>query len=303
MINYRITIIINIIYLVLLIYCIQHSNLYILQIERLILKKILLSLLIVSSFNSQAFTELEWTTFINETIKTNDDMTWNYDVEKLKSHQNRISSTDLKSLESIANADDQQLSQGAKYLLATQGELSNKFLFDNYLQDKNVKNGLYYLNLNFMSTNEKSNLWDIIKEKEVSISEELKKEFYECSNFVDYHSRGGKNFTFENYDDFFDQRNVIRNYTNSDLLNLEFEISESIYPITITFYNNKYIVHSKNDDKCLSISDNENYTDMQKIIALYKQYQKNDYLFSSCESYSSNSLLKSRLSYLCVNLK
>lgn len=265
------------------------------------MKKIILSSIFVTSLSANAFTQLEWTTFINETIITKDDMSWEYDVKKLKEHQTRIKSDDIPILKTIASGDDYQTSQGSKYLLATQGEKSNEFLFNNYLTDEDIKNGLYYLNLNFINTVDKDNLWNIIRTKEEALRVSVKSGFSECSNFKDYHLQGGKDFTFESYDDFFSQRNVIRNYTHSDLFNLELELSEGNYPVTVTFYNNRYVVQSKNDDKCLKIGENEDYKELQKLMALYKQYQKYEYLNETCDDFNNNSLLRTRFNYFCVD--
>ena len=265
------------------------------------MKKILIPLIFSISFGAQAITELEWTTFINETIETKEDMTWTYDVKKLKEHQDRIKKDDIHKLENIAKGDDIQMSQGAKYLLATQGELSNEFLVDNYLKEEDLKNGLYYLNLNFINTVNKDNLWSVIKEKEHFTKSTLIDEFRECQTFKDYHAQGGKDFTFESYDDFFDRRSIVENYTHADLFNLELELSETEYPVTITFYNNRYIVQELNDEKCFKTGESQNYVEMQKIMALYKQYQKPNELKSVCDDFDKNSLLKSRFNYFCID--
>jgi len=267
------------------------------------LKKILLLMVISFSLLAQAFSEVEWTEFIGETIVTKEDMTWTYDVKKLKLHQDRIKKEDLVILEKIAKSEDVQMSQGAKYLLATQGEKTNTFLLNNYLNEENIKNGLYYLNLNFINTVEKNHLWDLINYKESFSRSSLKNEFSQCKEFKDYHAQGGKDFTFDNYDDFFEQRGIVENYTNADLFSLELELSDIIYPVTITFYNNRYIIQSANDDICIKVAENKSYIEMQKIMALYKQYKKIEYLKKACDEFSSNSLLNARFNYFCIDLK
>lgn len=267
------------------------------------MKNILLSLIIFISSSANAFTETEWKEFITETIETKEDMTWTYNVEKLKEHQGRIKTEDILILKKLAKEEDVQISQGSKYLLATQGEKSNAFLFDNYLNDPDLKNGLYYLSFNFVNTINKELFWSLINDKEVISRSTLKEEFKSCKTFKDYHAQGGKDFTFESYDDFFEQRNIVENYTNSDLFTLELELSEIVYPVTITFYNNRYIVQALNDDKCLKPNDSPNYIEMQKIMALYKQYQKPALLKTVCDDINSNSLLKSRFNYFCIGLK
>ncbi len=266
-------------------------------------KKTMLLGVLFFSLSASAYTKLEWTTFLNEAIVTDDNISWNYDVKKLKSHIPHIKNNDINILIELSNSDDEGLSQSSKYLLATQGEKANKHLFDYYLKTDNLKNGLYYFNFNFVHTVNKDHLWKIVSKEEQLLSKMLLDEFSMCKDYKDYYSLGGKDFTFENYDDFFEQRNIIQNYSMADLFSLELELSDAEYPVTITFYNNRYIFQSDSDDNCSTTGKSESYIQMQKIMALYKQYEQKKYLNPVCESYSENSLLKSRFNYYCASIK
>ncbi len=264
------------------------------------LKKFILIFSMCATLSANAFTEKEWVNIIVDTIETKNDGSWSYDVAKLKTFSNQVKDADINYLTTISTSDDVQVSQGAKYLLALEGEKTNKILIDNYIESDDIKNGLYYLNLNFINSTEKDSAWTYLTSQMNSLKNSVSNEFKSCSKFNDFRSVGGKEFTFESYDDFFDKRNIIFNFSNANLWNLEIDLGELEYPVTVTFYDNKYVIHKENDNECLSINESEDYIKLQKIIAVFKQYQKNDELNLFCEDISNNNLLKSRFNYLCI---
>lgn len=267
------------------------------------MKKIILTLLSLIPLTSQAFTKEEWIGFIVDSIETKEDLTWSYDVKKLKTYSKLTKTSDFDTLKEISEGDDLQVSQASKYILATQGEKMNEFLIDDYLMATDLKNSLYYLNLNFINTSNKNNFWQYIKSKETVSKDILIDSFSSCEDFKDYYTLGGKDITFESYDDFFEKRTLIENYTNVDLMYLELEVIDALFPITITLFENKFVVQSEKDDLCVKPDDNIDYIYMQKIMALYKQYQKNEFITPICLEFDENNLLKSRFSYFCTTIK
>lgn len=252
-----------------------------------------------SSFNASAFTDKEWANLIVDTIDTKDDLSWSFNVEKLKTYSKMTKESDIKILESIAKGDDYQISQAAKYLLSLEGVRTNEFIINNYLDDSDVKNGLYYVNANFINTPDKKNFWSILKSKEIMSIAILKDEFENCKDFQDVKELGGTKFTLESFDDFFDKRDLISGYTNADLMYLELDLSEKEYPVDITVFQNKYVFDNDEESNCSSPNKSLDFNHMQKITALYKQYQKVDKLKIVCENFDENKLLKSKFSYLC----
>ena len=269
------------------------------------IKKIIFTAVLASSFPSQAFTQEEWVTFINDSINVKQDLSWDYDMVKMKSYTKFIKNEDIKILETISKSDDIQISQGSKYLLASQGSKSSDFILSNYLDDDNLKNGLYYMGLNLINLPEKKPFFDKTISLSNSLETKLNTKYEKCENFNDYYDKGGKNFTFENYDDFYSKRDLISNYTHADLFYLEIDLQDKTYPITVTFYKNRYNIQNKDDDQCIKINSDNDYIHLQKIFALYKQYDQQTTLTLLCDKLSKNNLLKSRFSYFCsnVNLK
>lgn len=267
------------------------------------MKKILIPIIILGSFNVHAYTEQELLDIINSSIEVKKDLNWTYNTEQLKKYETKIKNNDIDILKKIASGEDKQLSQGSKYLLATQGNSANEYLIENYLSDSNLQNSLYYLNMNFLTTTNKEDLWDIFINRSNVLSESLITEFKSCYKFKDYYSQGGKDLTFDSIDDYYDKKDLVRTYTFYDLFDLELEFSVSEFPITVTFYNNRYVVQSKDDDKCININENESYVKMQKIMGFYKKYQKQELIDPICDNFDSNSLLKTRFNYYCLTLK
>lgn len=266
------------------------------------MKKIIFTILAILPLVSHAFTKDEWIEKMNDSIETKKDLTWTYDTQKLKGYSEIKKEEDISVLKDIALEYDVQMSQVSKYILSLQGEKTNQFLIDNYLESDDIKNSMYYLSLNFISTSNRTTFWQYLKSKESISKKMVKDSFSMCKDFQDYSSLGGKDVTFESYDDFFEKRSLVENYTNIDLMHVEFEISDAKYPITLTFFENKFIVQSNDDEACLSPNKNEDFIYMQKILGLYKQYQKNDFIKLTCSSFEENNLLKSRFSYFCLTL-
>lgn len=264
------------------------------------MKKMFFLLPLFFSMHSYAFTKEEWVNFIIDSVETKEDLTWSYDTSKLKTYHKMAKNEDIIILKEIAFSDDKQVSQASKYLLALSGEKSNEFLIDNYLNDEDIKNGLYYLNMNFINTPSKENFWQILKSKEIISKSIVLDSFDTCNKFQDVNSLGGKNFDFESYNDFYSKRILIENYTNLDLMYLELELSDAEYPVSVTVFSNRFVVNNENDELCLKTGDNIDYVYLQKIGALYKQYQKEDFLKPLCESFEENQLLKSKFNYLCL---
>ncbi len=264
------------------------------------MKRIFILLSVFLSSQANALTKEEWVNFIVDSVETKEDLTWSYDTTKLKTYAKMAKNEDINTLEEIANGDDIQVKNASKYLLALLGEKTNKFLIDNYLEDKDIKNSLYYLNLNFINTPDKKNFWQYLLSKENISKNIVLDSFEECSNFEDVNLLGGQVFEFNSYDDFYNKRDLLSNYTNLDLMHIEFELSDAEYPVSITLFRNKFTVNKESDDLCLKASENVDYVYLQKIGALYKQYQKEDLLKPMCNSLESNMLLKSKFNYLCM---
>lgn len=264
------------------------------------MKKIITSLILFTSFFSYGFTKSEWNNFIVDSIETKSDLSWNYDVKKLKTYSKMSKDSDIIILEEIAKGDDYQLSQGAKYLLSLQGNKTNKFFIENYILEDDFKNGLYYLNANYINTSDKSSFWQEVKNKEIESKSIVNDYFSECKNFKDVNLLGGKNFELESYDDFFEKRSLIENYTHLDLMFLELDLIDVAYPISITIYSDRYVINKEDEELCADPNKNVDYQYLQKIAAIYKQYQKTDSLTLLCNEFKDNELLKSRFSYYCI---
>ena len=264
------------------------------------MKRVFILVSLFFSIQANAITKEEWVNFIVDSVETKEDLTWSYDTSKLKTYSKMAKNKDIEILEEIANSDDIQVKNASKYLLALLGEDTNKFLINNYLTGEDIKNSLYYLNLNFINTPDKKNFWQYLLSKENISKKIVLDSFEKCSNFEDVNLLGGKVFEFNSYDDFYNKRDLLSNYTNLDLMHIEFELSDAEYPISITLFSNKFIVNKETDDLCLKANENSDYVYLQKIGALYKQYQKEDFLKSMCNSLESNMLLKSKFNYLCM---
>lgn len=262
--------------------------------------KILFALSIIPLF-SNAFTTEELNGLIGNSVIVKEDLTWEYDSKKLKSLSNMIKLEDIPTLKDFSNGEDLQISQASKYLLALQGEKTNEFLIDNYLNDNDIKNGMYYLNLNYINTPEKNNFWQIVKSKELASINNMLSFFEECKTFQDVNELGGTNITLNSYDDFFEKKQLIENYTNIDLMYFEMDLMDvENFPVTVTFFPNKHVINSKDNDTCLKPQENIDYVNMQKVGALYKQHRKETELINFCNSFENNKLLKSRFNYLCI---
>lgn len=254
---------------------------------------------LIASFNSYAFTDKEWVNFIVDSIETKDDLSWKYDVDKLKTYSKMTKDEDIKILIDIANGDDYQVSQASKYLLALEGQKTNEFILDNYFEDNDVKNGLYYTNLNFINTPEKKHFWSLLKDRESLSINIVKDEFENCKDFNDIKELGGVPFTFENYDDFFEKRSLIEDHTHADLMYMEMDLMDQEYPVSVTVFQNRYVINKENEDNCTKPNESLDYNYLQKIMALYKQYQKESELNLNCKEFDDNKLLKSKFYYLC----
>lgn len=265
------------------------------------MKKNFIILIAFLSFQTQAFTKDEWINFIVDSVNTKEDLTWDYDTEKLKTYSKLATNEDSLILKDLSSEEDLQISQASKYLLSRKGEQTNDFIIDNYLESSDIKNSLYYLNLNFINTPNKDNFWQILKSKEHISKEIVLESFSTCDNFKDVNEMGGKVFDFKDYDSFFEQRLLLENYTKLDLMYLELDISDREYPLSITLFSNKYIINSDEDEVCLKTSDNIDYIYLQKISAIYKQYQREDLLKDLCLNFEDNQLLKNKFNYLCSN--
>lgn len=266
------------------------------------IKKIIISSLFLSSFSSYAFNKEEWVNFISDAVQPNDNLTWTYDMSKMKSYEKFLKRDDIIILKDIAKSIDLQVSQGAKYLLASSGKEANAFLFENYLDSKDLKNGLYYLNYNLMNTPDATDFWQNTFSESTKLTKLLLTSYNECKTFNNYYGIGGKDFTFKNYDDFYSQRSLLSNYTHADLFYLEIDLQDKKYPVTVTFYKNRYTIQSKENDTCVKINNDKNYIRLQKISALYKQYSKNDLMKPICDSFHDNKLLSSHFNYFCNDL-
>lgn len=262
--------------------------------------KILLVLpMLVFSTNSFGFSEKNWVELILDSIETKDNVTWNYNSEKLKSYSKMVKDEDLEILKSISNNDDIQIAQASKYLLALQGNKTNDFLIDNYLSENNIKNGMYYINLNFSYTGNKDFFWRTLKEKEILSTSIVSESFTNCNGVNNIKELGGQVYTFNSLDDFFQQKPILESYSHADLMYLEMDLMDRSFPVDITLYPNKYVINKKNDENCAKPSDIIDYDYIQKILALYKQHGKIELLKSSCEKFDDNSFLKSSFMYLC----
>ncbi len=262
--------------------------------------KILFALSVIPFF-SQAFTQDEWTGLIENSVIMKDDLTWEYDTKKLKSFSGMIKDRDIQELKELAQTEDLQISQASKYLLSLEGEKTNEFLINNYLEEIDIKNGMYYLNLNYINTPEKNGFWQYLKTKEIGSINNMISFFDECKDFKNVNELGGTNVVLNSYDDFFDKKDLIDNYTNIDLMYFEMDLMDvEEYPITVTFFPNKHVINSENNDTCLKPQESIDYVYMQKIGALYKQHQKQDELTSFCETFDHNTFLKKRFDYLCM---
>lgn len=265
------------------------------------MKNKILFALSVLPFFSQAFTQEEWTGLIETTVNVKDDLTWDYNTEKLKSYSPLIKPSDINELKLLAKNDDLQIAQASKYLLSFQGEKTNDFLIDNYLEDVDVNNGLYYLNLNFINTADKKEFWQYLKRKESIEVSKMIDGFEECNSFKNANELGGHNVILNSYDEFFEKKSLIENYTHVDLMFFEMDLMDvEEYPITVTFFPNKHVINSKENEKCLKTQDNQSYVYSQKIGAIYKQHKKIEELKSFCDSISGNEFLKTKFNYLCI---
>jgi len=147
----------------------------------------------------------------------------------------------------------------------------------------------------------KNNFWQYVKSKEIGSINNMISFFEECKDFKNINEIGGTNIVLNSYDEFFDKKELIENYTNVDLMYFEMDLMDvEEFPITVTFFQNKHVINSKENDVCLKPQDSIDYIHMQKIGALYKQHQKSEDLNSFCETFENNSFLKKRFNYLCL---
>ena len=267
------------------------------------LKKSLIFTSILTPLFSNALSKEEWSEVIDKSIETKDNLTWNYNPMVLKRSISQIKDDDISILREIYQSEDVLLAEASKYLLASQGNKTNDLILNHYLESGDIKSALYYFNFNFINSEYKDDFWKGVDDKEEFAITTLKEDFKTCSNFKDYSQIGGKDFTFTSGEDFFNQRAIIKLSSNVNLMYLEFELNNLEYPVTTTIYKNDYIIQSDNDKKCSKINKDVSYIELQKIMAIYKKYEKTIKLNKACNELSSNLLLDSKFRYLCVELK